>query len=341
MTAKPWSLVSLGALLLVALACKPLIGGAPDDEATRVAPSPVTATRTAAPVTTTALPAATVPATSAPVTSVPATAGPSATVSPTVVPPTRTPVPPTAVPPTAVPPTPVPPTAVPPTATPTRPDLYISELSLDPASPQMGQAVTVRVGVYNQGSVAAGEFDVEWWSASATRSCVWHVPSAAAGGGRILTCTYTYGGWSNYTVRAVADSGGVVAESDEGNNTRSMAVQVTAPPKPNLFISELSVAPASPQQNSAATFRIGVYNDGDAAAGGFNVELWVSSAVKGCTLRVDSMAAHGGRILTCVYTYGGWSNAYAIKAVADSSGEVAESDETDNQRTMTIAVRPQ
>ena len=336
MIGKPWSLASLAALLLVALACNPVTGGSPD-EATRVAPSPLTATPSATSAAPTALPP----------TAVPATVVSSPTVSPTAVPPTRTPapptpVPPTAVPPTAVPPTAIPPTVVPPTATPTRPDLYISEMSLDPASPQMGQVVNIRVGVYNQGSAAAGAFDVEWWAASTTRGCVWNVASLVARGGRILTCTYTYGGWANYTVRAVADSVNAVAESDEANNTLSMAVQVTAPPpKPNLFISELSVTPASPQQNSPATFRIGVYNDGDAAAGGFNVELWVSSVVKGCTLRVDSMAARGGRILTCAYTYGGWSNAYAIKAVADSSNEITESDESDNQKAMTISVRPQ
>ena len=107
-------------------------------------------------------------------------------------------------------------TAVPPKLPIAAPDLYISEMSLDPASPRQGESVSVRVGVYNGGNAAAGAFKVEWWAASAAKGCDWDLTSLAAKGGRILTCTYTYGGWSTYTVRAIADSGGAVPRATKG-----------------------------------------------------------------------------------------------------------------------------
>lgn len=264
--------------------------------------------------------------------------------------PTATPVPPTA----AATSTPVPPsatpTAVPPTPTRTplpplllmKPDLFISEMSLDPASPRQGQSVTVRVGVYNQGNAPAGAFSVEWWATSAAKGCDWDLASLVAKGGRILTCTYTYGGWANYTVRAIADAGGAINESDESNNERAMAVQVQPAllARPNLKITDLKVSPASPQSGTPCTFSATVYNDGTAVSPASHVEIWAASAAKACTKAVQALPANGGVVVTCAYTYGGWSNAYSVRAVADSADEVTESNESDNTRTITIAVKP-
>ncbi len=312
-------------LLLLALGCGPfaiaLPGGAtPSPVASPVVTTPIVApaaiSPTVQPVAATATPA---PAPSA-------TAASTATVAPP--PPTATR--------TA---TPVPPA---PTAVVPKPDLFISEMSLDPVSPHMGQSVTVKVGVYNQGNAPAGAFKVEWWAASAAKGCDWDVASLVAKGGRILTCTYTYPGWSNYTVRAVADSGASVAESDEANNVRTLDVQVLAPivPKPNLIISDLKVSPASPTMGQLATFSATVYNNGTASAGASHVEIWAASASKACTKAVQALVAKGGVVISCTYTYGGWSNAYAVRAVADSADEVVESSEADNEKQITIAVKP-
>ncbi len=53
----------------------------------------------------------------------------------------------------------------------------------------------------------------------------------AAGGGRILTCNYAgYPSWyAKLTTKVVVDSGGAVAESDEGNNTLKREISVRRP----------------------------------------------------------------------------------------------------------------
>ena len=119
-----------------------------------------------------------------------------------------------------------------PTPTPL-PDLFISEFSLDPSTPTQGIPVSVRVGVYNQGSGGAGAFTVQWWPGEnyTTPACTWRVESLVARGGRILTCTYDgYPSWyGSITTKADADTEREVAESEEENNTERMTISVAHP----------------------------------------------------------------------------------------------------------------
>lgn len=87
----------------------------------------------------------------------------------------------------------------------------------------MGEEFTVKIGIYNKGNKAAGGFWWEWWATVTAPSpvCRVRIDSMAAHGGRIVYCTYTYGGWANYTVKAVADTDSEVPESDEGNNAHT------------------------------------------------------------------------------------------------------------------------
>ena len=114
-----------------------------------------------------------------------------------------------------------------------QPDLYISEMSLDPAVPTQGQPVNVRIGVYNRGNAPAGPSRVEWWPGSnyPSPACGWNIGPLVANGGRILTCTYPgYPSWyGQINTKATADVANTVAESDEGNNSRLMRIRVRKP----------------------------------------------------------------------------------------------------------------
>lgn len=109
-----------------------------------------------------------------------------------------------------------------PTPTPTpipQPDLYISEYSFD-HPPKQGEAFTVRIGLYNKGNAKANGFWWEWWPTKYNFACRARIDEGlVARGGRIVTCTYTYGGWANYETKAVVDADNEVTESDEENNT--------------------------------------------------------------------------------------------------------------------------
>jgi len=105
--------------------------------------------------------------------------------------------------------------------------------------------------------------------------------------------------------------------------------------KADLYISEYSFD-HPPKQGEAFTVRIGLYNKGNAKANGFWWEWWPTKYASACRVRIDEgIAAHGGRIVTCPYTYGGWAN-YETKAVVDADNEVSEIDETNNTYTQNV-----
>ena len=114
-------------------------------------------------------------------------------------------------------------------------------------------------------------------------------------------------------------------------------------PKPDLTITEFTLVPGTPVKNNSVHVRVAVYNQGDGAAGAFTVKWWPGEnySSPGCSWNVPSSNAHGGRVLEC--DYAGYPSPYGsivTKVVADSENTVAESDESNNERKMTISVSP-
>ncbi len=121
---------------------------------------------------------------------------------------------------------------------------------------------------------------------------------SAAGGGRILTCNYAgYPSWyAKLTTVVVVDSGGAVAESDEGNNTLKREISVSQPVAtgaPDLYVSEFALDPATPTQGRPVAVRVGVYNKGTARTGSYRVQWWADEnfSAPACEWKVD----HGWR----------------------------------------------
>ncbi len=231
-----------------------------------------------------------------------------------------------------------------------KPDLYVSEFSLNPNPPLQNGNVHVRVGVYNGGNAPAGSFTVQWFAGSgyATPACTWPVGSLPAHGGQILECDRGPGTWASQyasiVTRVKVDTGNTVAESNEGNNIRDMTISV-AIAKPDLYVSEFSLSPNPPNHNLNVDVRIGVYNQGNAAAGSFRVEWWAGKDyVTGpaCVWIVPGLPAHGGQILTCHKGPGTWASQYpsiVTRVKVDSLGAINESNESNNIYDLTIKVQ--
>ncbi len=230
-----------------------------------------------------------------------------------------------------------------------QPDLAVSEFSLDPVTPTQGDSVNVRVGVYNYGSLAAStSFQVAWYPGEsyASPACTWNVDSMSAGGGRILTCTYSGypSSYASINTKVVVDTGNTVAESNEANNSYTEAVTVNASGggQPDLAVSEFSLDPATPVKDESVDVRIGVYNYGSARAEGtFRVEWYPGKNYPSpaCSWNVNGMNASGGRILTC--TYSGYPSTYSgIETMVkiDTTSVITESNEGNNTYLESVNV---
>ena len=106
------------------------------------------------------------------------------------------------------------------------PDLRVTEMFFSMSPAKMGVPFTVTVKVKNKGDTSAGAFTVQWWSSHSMVAKEWSVPSLAPNEEKTLTFEYTYGSWSTYDVKAVADSGFDVDESNEDNNVREATLPV-------------------------------------------------------------------------------------------------------------------
>jgi subtilase family serine protease len=174
------------------------------------------------------------------------------------------------------------------------------------------------------------------------------VDSLAARGGETLICTYDgYPSWyGSIITKVVVDSAEEVTESNEENNEVRKTISVSRPThtKPllsDLFVFEFSLDPSTPIQGSPVAVRIGVYNQGNEKSGAFTVQWWAGEIFKkpACTWQVDSLAAVEVIMLTCTYDgYTSWYGSIITKVVVDSSEEVAESNEENNEYRKTIGV---
>ena len=108
-----------------------------------------------------------------------------------------------------------------------KPDLIVSEFTISPATPIMGQSAHVRIGAYNQGDAPSGPYVVVWYGLStfASPSCSWNVNHNNAHGGRILECDFTFQSWYpiNKASLAIVDVNNDVDESHEGNNEGTLS----------------------------------------------------------------------------------------------------------------------
>ena len=112
--------------------------------------------------------------------------------------------------------------------------------------------------------------------------------------------------------------------------------------QPDLYISNITLSPSEPIQNRPVEVKVAIKNRGRAPTGPFTVEWWAGEnyPTPACRWNVKSLRARGARLLTCRYS--GYPSAYErllTKAVVDPRGEVAESNENNNEFIKVIRVR--
>ena len=144
----------------------------------------------------------------------------------------------------------------------------------------------------------------------------------------------------------VADVPTIVESNGGQNNNNVLPLKPLKPLKPiqllttDLALVGMSVTPNPATQNVNVTVKITVENKGTANVDSFTVVWWAAGPTIGCEWPNTSLPAGTGIVLTCHYKYGGWNNAYAIKAMVDPEHAVNETNETNNIVQSTLKVKP-
>ena len=168
-----------------------------------------------------------------------------------------------------------------------------------------------------------------------------YVSSLGAGSSTTVSFTYTAPALSstrNISVTATADSTGVIAESNESNNTRSTSFTVIA--LPDLTVTALSGDKSLYEAGDTVTVSATVKNVGPTSAGATTVWLTVPN-IGTFTQSLSALGAGASRTVTFTFTAPTALNPQSITvtAYADPGHLVTESNESNNSRTAIISVK--
>ncbi len=239
-------------------------------------------------------------------------------------------------------------------AEPPVPDLVMAAVSA-PAVAAPGQTISVTTTATNQGAGAAGAFRVGIYLSATDPSPgagsllgFRDVTSLAGGASSTATTVVAIAAGTalgTYYLSARADTGGSVAESDETNNGRTAASQLTVT-RPELSVSAVS-GPSVGSPGHTVTVTTTVANTGAVSSGSFRVGIYLSAdpAFDGADRFLGSRtvaALAGGATSTAATTATIPADVpfgpYHLIAVADDLAGVTELDETNNARATAGAM---
>ena len=145
-----------------------------------------------------------------------------------------------------------------------------------------------------------------------------------------------------HTLWVGADNFGQTSESDETNNWRSITFTVTAPPQADLAVSNLGLGAASVVQGQNLGFVYTVVNNGPGQSnlgyGGFYIDGTDTAHYGGNNL-TDPLGWGASRTLFNGFNTSNLSvGQHTLWVGADNFGQTAESNETNNWRSITFTV---
>jgi subtilase family serine protease len=212
-----------------------------------------------------------------------------------------------------------------------RPDLIIPSISWSSTNPVEGDTLTFTVAIKNDGSLNAASFKVDYYI-DGVKLGEWSIYSLSVG--QNTTKTFTWAAvQGNHSVKAFADSGYNVDEKVETNNEREAPFKVGPKPKPDLIVSDISWSPISPIEGQMVTFTITIQNNGTVNAGSFKVSYYINGSKLG-EWSITSLSA--GQNISKTFTWTAVQGDHTIKVFADSSYNVDEKIETNNEREETL-----
>ncbi len=212
------------------------------------------------------------------------------------------------------------------------PDLVIGAITWSPDSPSIGETVTFSVPVRNQGTGRAGISRVYFYVDGSPQG---YQQISSIEGNSVSIQEFTWKAEAGtHTIKAIADEGEQVVESNEDNNEQSVIFSSVS--FADLVIKEITWLPASPALGDTVSFTVTIKNQGTGRAGLSRVEYYIDgTAVSSATVAEIDAGATEKKSFNWTAVVG----EHKVRAVADSASKVMESSEDNNEKTATITPR--
>jgi hypothetical protein len=227
-----------------------------------------------------------------------------------------------------------------------RPDLMITSLTTDKASYNAGDTITATVIVKNDGYVDVSSCEVSLTPGNlATSNKTTGIISAGGTASVVFTFVIPTGTpTGSMLLTAVADPNNKIAETDETNNSKAYTIGINAS-VPDLIVKALTTDKQTYEAGDTVTVNATVANLGDITVSACDVRL-VPGSLSSIIKTTGTLAPNGGSaVVTFTFTAPSQLTAFPmmLTATVDPDNKIAESDETNNSRSVNInvnAVKP-
>lgn len=216
------------------------------------------------------------------------------------------------------------------------PDLVPTALATDPGTPEPGAPTTFEVTVQNQGLAPADTFDVAFFLNGEPFGEEKTVEALSPGGQVVVESDIWTTEAGNHTLRAVVDVNDDVQELNEDNNAIEEDLEVGA----DLRVTDLVWAPEEPRDGQDVRLTGTLENRGPRSTDGpFRVRFLVDGTQIGRDEPVTRLDP-GDSVEVESAAWNATTGTHTVRVIADVDDEVAESNETNNDRSETLDVLP-
>jgi subtilase family serine protease len=214
------------------------------------------------------------------------------------------------------------------------PDLVIESISLSTAKPKSANGVIIAVVVKNKGLIPSSICDLALY-ADEYRAQYEKVPVLISG--QTVPIPFSCNPRAKtMTLRAVVDEDNFVSESVETNNSKT--VKITLPstaPNTDLTIESIGWTPAVPTIGETVTITASIKNNGKGQAFTTHVDYYIDDVF---LESVQADAVDAGKTILNSVRWQAQPGTHTIKAVADANNVLEETNEKNNEKSVTLAV---
>jgi subtilase family serine protease len=209
------------------------------------------------------------------------------------------------------------------------PDLDVQSITWTPASPSKGDNIVINVVIKNQGSLRSPLTSLTLYIDGNTRGTQ-NVYGIDPGGS--FTLNYNWIAQSGqHIIEAAVDEASRIVEVDKTNNVKTVTF---SPQQPDLTIEDITWSPKNPSRDDVVTFTIAIKNQGIGRADPSLLAYYIDEVYQSL-LQVNAVEAGASANIT--FTWQAQPDEHKIRAALDFAGTIAESDETNNEKTVTFS----
>ena len=212
------------------------------------------------------------------------------------------------------------------------PDLIIDEISWSPTEPSLGDNVSFTVTVTNQGSGVSGNSTINFY-VDDTQLDTEKTSKLEAGASENVTFSWL-ARLGTRDIKVVIVTGGVITESDETNNEKTV---IFSPHLADLIVDSITWSPTNPAIGDNVTFTMTIKNQGSGDSAESGVDLIIDN-VNADYKALGQMEAGSAKEVT--FTWRVKAGTHQIKAIVDLHKDVRESMESNNEKTIIFVPLP-